>query len=138
MGRKAGIFLAKVENNQGIDPSFLPALNRWTRWSEESSESRKTMDGIITSSKNRIQLDDWKSPLDILIQKIITGVLVLATAGAVWRYVSISAAGDCGTSRGRGLDFADAGGGDSVWRRYRWWIIRDGHEDGDCDADVHG
>src|ERR1043166_6611001 len=51
---RARDFLALVENNQGMDPSFLPDLNRWTRWSDESSESRKRMEIGRASCRERV------------------------------------------------------------------------------------
>ncbi len=85
----AGLIAKAEDPKGGVDPSFESEIKGWSakHWSTASTEEQKRMDEIITSSKNVFSPEGWKSPLDILIQKLIVALLVVATAAALWRFV---------------------------------------------------
>jgi hypothetical protein len=65
--------------NGTINSEFKDAINKWTAWNDETPAARQAMDDIVNNSKNRNKLEGWKSPNDIMIQRVI----VVGLAGAL-------------------------------------------------------
>jgi hypothetical protein len=78
--------ILKFLGNSGkASPQTSLLLTTWKGWNNETDEARDKMDVAIHSDAHLVNIEGWKSPFDVALQKYLAIGLVLVNIWTLWR-----------------------------------------------------
>ena len=72
-------------NNPNLSDETQFLMRQWKGWANETAARHQQMDTTLKADARVANLEGWKSPFDVTLQRILALALLAATAWAFWR-----------------------------------------------------
>jgi hypothetical protein len=76
-----------LHNNPNLSEETRTLAQDWKGWASESAERHEKMDTVLKADARVANLEGWKSPFDVRLQRLLAAGLILATVWALWRLI---------------------------------------------------